>query len=89
MFKRISHKTGQTYVFTPLTDTTRVSIEGTEKMIIIYQPVDRISQSYYNWQNGGMLIQEAFPYLTNDEREFLLTGIVPQEWDEIFPPDSA
>jgi len=30
------------------------------------------------------LIQEAFPFLNPDEREFLLTGITPEQWDAIF-----
>ncbi len=29
-------------------------------------------------------IHEAFPYLTADEREFIISGIPPHEWDEIF-----
>jgi hypothetical protein len=32
------------------------------------------------WENGE-LIQNAFPNLNNDEREFLLTGMTPEEWD--------
>lgn len=35
------------------------------------------------WQ-GGSLIQEAFPTLSADEREVLMTGIHPQCWDDIF-----
>lgn len=31
------------------------------------------------WENGE-LIQNAFPNLSADEREFLLTGITPDEW---------
>ena len=27
------------------------------------------------------LIQEAFPHLTPDEREYVLTGLTPEEWD--------
>ena len=30
------------------------------------------------------LIQNAFPHLSADEREFLLTGITPEEWDELY-----
>lgn len=30
------------------------------------------------------LVQDAFPALTGDEREFLLTGVMPKEWDEAF-----
>jgi hypothetical protein len=35
------------------------------------------------WQSG-MLIQDAFPMLSAGEREFIKTGITPQEWDEMF-----
>jgi len=36
-----------------------------------------------NWE-GGMLIQNAMPNLTPDEREFLLTGITAEEWENSF-----
>jgi len=32
----------------------------------------------------GMLIQDAMPQLSAEEREFLMTGITPAEWDEVF-----
>jgi hypothetical protein len=32
----------------------------------------------------GERIQIAFMFLTNAEREFLITAITPDEWDEIF-----
>lgn len=32
-------------------------------------------------------IQVAFPDLTADQREFLITGILPGEFDEIFPEE--
>jgi len=34
--------------------------------------------------NQGELIQRAFPNLTADEREFIKTGITPEEWEETF-----
>lgn len=34
--------------------------------------------------DDGMLIQEAFPFLTAEEREFLMTGTPPHVWDEMF-----
>lgn len=37
--------------------------------------------------NSGELIQNVFPDLTDDEREFIMTGITADEWDEIFPED--
>jgi len=36
-----------------------------------------------NWK-GGMLIQNAFPRLSADEREFIKTGITKEEWDACF-----
>ena len=36
------------------------------------------------WQNGDKLVQEAFPYLTAEERELLLTRICPACWDNMF-----
>ena len=33
---------------------------------------------------NGALIQVAFPNLTADQREFILTGITKDEWDELF-----
>lgn len=38
---------------------------------------------FWNWQNGT-LIQDAFPYLTADEREIIKTGICPKCWDSMF-----
>lgn len=36
-----------------------------------------------NWQHG-MLIQNAAPNLTADEREFIISGITPEEWEKTF-----
>lgn len=36
------------------------------------------------WMKSDELVQNAFPELTADQREFLLTGILPDEWDELF-----
>ena len=35
------------------------------------------------WQNGE-LIQNVMPNLTPDQREFIMTGITSEEWDEAF-----
>lgn len=35
------------------------------------------------WDNGA-LIQDAFPFLNADEREFLMTGTPPEVWNKIF-----
>ena len=33
------------------------------------------------------LIQDHFPELTPDEREFLMTGVTPEEWNQMFPDE--
>lgn len=32
----------------------------------------------------GEYVQTIFPHLSAPEREFILSGITPEEWDEVF-----
>ena len=41
---------------------------------------------YWDWQDGTS-VQDAFPYLTADEREMLISGICPKCWDKTFGDD--
>ena len=41
---------------------------------------------YDTWKRGGQLIQHAFPNLSADDREFILTGISSSEWNTAFDP---
>ena len=34
--------------------------------------------------NNGTLIQNAMPDLSADDREFIMTGITPEAWEETF-----
>jgi hypothetical protein len=36
------------------------------------------------WLQGGTLIQDAFPELNAQQREFMLTGTTQDEWDDVF-----
>ena len=38
---------------------------------------------FQSWQSGA-LIQNAFPELSADAREFIKTGITPEEWEAMF-----
>ena len=40
-----------------------------------------------NWENGA-LIQDALPYLSDDERELFISGTCGACYDKMFPPDS-
>ena len=41
--------------------------------------IDVTREQVENWQ-GGMLIQEAKPNLSIDDREFIQTGVTADEW---------
>lgn len=41
---------------------------------------------YFDWQDG-MLAQDAFPYLSADEREKLISGICGECWEKYFGSD--
>jgi hypothetical protein len=43
-----------------------------------------ITEAQYNNWISGMLIQNAMPNLSADDREFLISGITPEEWDKHF-----
>ena len=38
---------------------------------------------YWDWDDGE-LVQDAFPYLSADEREMLISGICPTCWKNTF-----
>ena len=46
-----------------------------------------VTQEEFDKWNSGMLIQEAMPNLSPDQREFILTGIVSEEWDSTLKED--
>ena len=43
---------------------------------------DEFEQRMLAWKNKGLLIQEAFPEISENAREFILTGVTADEWDE-------
>ena len=44
-------------------------------------------QQLAHYADSGKCIQDALPHLSADEREFLMTGITPAEWNELFGDD--
>jgi len=45
--------------------------------------VDVKQKDLSEWQSGK-LAQDAFPYLTADQREFLISNTTPKEWEQFF-----
>jgi|TARA_B100001094_G_scaffold130685_1_gene126511 hypothetical protein len=42
--------------------------------------IDVTHEQIAQWESG-VLIHQAMPHLCEDEREFIMTGITPDEWD--------
>ena len=62
---------------------TRVSPFSNKKTTL---EIDVTARQIASWEKGE-LIQDAMPNLTAGEREFIKTGITPDEWDDIFGVD--
>jgi hypothetical protein len=45
--------------------------------------LDVTFEEILDWK-GGTLIQNAMPRLDAGEREFMMTGVTPEEWDSTF-----
>jgi len=48
--------------------------------------LDVTTKQIVSWEKGEM-IQNVFPHLTAGEREFIKTGITPDDWDKMFGDD--
>lgn len=60
--------------------TRKSIVSGKERTLDINITEDQLKR----WENGEGLIQNIMPNITPDEREFILTGITNDEWDETF-----
>lgn len=41
-------------------------------------------EQFDNWQSGRMLIQNAMPDVSAEDREFLISGCTPEDWKALF-----
>lgn len=63
---------------------TNVSqISGKENTMELDVTIEQL-QRFENRRENGEYVQTIFPHLTPGEREFLLTGVTPTEWKELF-----
>jgi hypothetical protein len=44
-------------------------------------------EQYQAWRAGAGYIQAVMPQVSADDREFLLSGCTPEDWDELFDAD--
>jgi hypothetical protein len=67
-------------------------LEVTKKSIISGKTntmeLDISQEQLDRWESvDKQLVQVAFPNLSSSEREFLMTGITPTEWNDTFGDD--
>ncbi len=77
----------KTYEFAPIDAPQHITIISNtcficneENEIYLFQ------KQYLEWMDG-LLIQDAFPTLSFEQRELIKTGIHPDCWNKIYPPD--
>lgn len=46
-----------------------------------------VKQDDLDAYEDGALIQDAFPYLTNEQRELIMTGLTDEMWGDMFPDE--
>ena len=46
-----------------------------------------ITEEQLRWWKQGALVQDVFPHLSSDQREFLLSGLLPGQFEEILGPE--
>lgn len=63
-----------------LTVVKRSAFSGTMNEMELPITLDRLER----WEQSGQLVQDAFPDLTADQREFLISGMLPDEWDDAY-----
>ena len=63
-------------------NATRAECAAIRTTITINENLEVIIDGLCVWESGSLL-QQAFPTLTSSEREFLLTGMTDEMWDQL------
>lgn len=56
------------------------TLTGKEHQVDLPVTKEQLDRYY----GGGVLIQDVFPHLSMEEREFIKSGITPKEWNQFF-----
>ena len=59
--------------------TRKSMISGIERTLEL-----NVTQKQLDAWDNGQLIQKAMPQLSDDEREFIMTGVTQEEWESAF-----
>jgi hypothetical protein len=69
---------------------TRESIHSGERnSMVVELTMMQFTLALQKWLKREEFIQDIFPTLDADTREFIQTGITPSEWADIFGPEET
>ena len=71
----------------PAADPACVTVAGRCLILDTEYSVTVRRDDLENWQARLAYAEEAFPYLSAGDREFLLSGFSPAGWTHAFPPE--
>jgi hypothetical protein len=54
-----------------------------DKVLMMQHSITELNRGWFRWIRTDKFIQEAFDFLTPEEREFILNGTLPGELEEL------
>lgn len=51
-----------------------------------YRHIDISNEEYYEWEQG-FLLQDVAPHLSLEDREFIISGCTPEDFDTLYPEE--
>ncbi len=88
MIKRISPHGFYYYLSVNMADKNKTDVTTQGKTLTLDMQIDRVTMCWFNWQMKRYLIQDAFPDLPLEQREFLISGVTPEEWNTLFKDET-
>ncbi len=67
-----------------IVELTRQNMFGEEASRCFEAKWNEFVPNFQKWMRDEMLIQDAFPDFSADDREFIVSGLTPDAWDKIF-----
>ena len=77
------NKLGMNYRISQRDGEQFARLKTDDKEIRINCTLGDLNRAWHKWSYEGKLIQEAFPFLSNDEREFIMSGLTPNDFAEL------
>jgi hypothetical protein len=68
------------------TQTTAVHVQS-GKSIVLPEPLKKLEAALKDYRSGE-LIQDVFPFLSPDHREFMISGTLPGDWEILYPEEN-